>query len=162
MKTGRKPKPTALKLLEGNPGRRNLSKPAPVFDSDKPSPPPFLNNDALQEWHRLIDILFETGVMTETDRAAFAAYCQSYGRWVQAERQIAKLQEKNELNGFLIKTKEGNIIQQPLVGIANKAKADMVRFAAEFGMTPSSRARIEITGTTKKENPFARNGNRPA
>ena len=63
---------------------------------------------------------------------------------------------------LLIKTKEGNIIQQPLVGIANKAKADMVRFAAEFGMTPSSRARIEITGTTQKENPFARNGKRPA
>jgi phage terminase small subunit len=91
MKTGRKPKPTALKLLKGNPGRRNLSKPAPAFDPAKPSPPPFLNDDALQEWHRLIDILFKTGVMTETDRAAFAAYCQSYGRWVQAERQIAKL-----------------------------------------------------------------------
>ena len=110
----------------------------------------------------MIDVLFETGVMTKMDRAAFAAYCQSYGRWVQAERQIAKLQGKNELNGLLVKTKGGNIIQQPLVGIANKAKADMVRFAAEFGMTPSSRTRIKITRTTKKENPFARNGMRPA
>ena len=101
MKTGRKSKPTALKLLESNPGRRDLPKPAPVFDSTKPSPPPFLNDDALQEWYLLIDILFETGVMTKMDRAAFAAYCQSYGRWVQAERQIAKLQEKNELNGLV-------------------------------------------------------------
>ena len=162
MTAGRKPKPNALKLLEGNPGRRKLSKPAPVFDSAKPLPPPFLNDDALEEWHRLIDILFETGVMTETDRAAFAAYCQSYGRWVQAERQIAKLQEKNELNGLLVKTKDGNIIQRPLVGIANKAKADTVRFAAEFGMTPSSRTTVEITAATRKENPFARNGKRPA
>ena len=162
MTAGRKPKPNALKLLEGNPGHQKLSKPVPSFDSAKPSPPPFLSDDAKLEWHRLIDILFETGVMTETDRAAFAAYCQSYGRWVQAERQIAKLQGKNELNGLLVKTKDGNIIQRPLVGIANKAKADMVRFAAEFGMTPSSRTRIKITGTTKKENPFARNGMRPA
>ena len=91
MIAGRKPKPNALKLMEGNTGHRKLSKPAPVFDSAKPSPPPFLNDDALEEWHRLIDILFETGVMTETDRAAFAAYCQSYGRWTK------HLDEKNSI-----------------------------------------------------------------
>ena len=162
MKTGRKPKPAALKLLEGNPGRRPISEYEPEFDPARPSPPPFLCDDAKQEWDRLIDILFGAGVMTESDRAAFAAYCQSYGRWAQAERQLAKLQEKNELNGLLIKTKDGNIIHHPLVGIANKAKADMVRFATEFGMTPSSRTTVEITAATRKENPFARNGKRPA
>ena len=29
-----------------------------------------------------------------------------------------------------------------LVGAANKAAADMMRYAAEFGMTPSARSRI--------------------
>jgi len=50
---------------------------------------------------------------------------------------------KDELNAALmIKTTSGNAIQNPLVGIANKAKADMVRYAVEFGMTPSARSRV--------------------
>jgi phage terminase small subunit len=39
-------------------------------------------------------------------------------------------------------TTNGNAIQNPLIGTANKAASDMVRYAAEFGMTPSARARI--------------------
>jgi hypothetical protein len=50
--------------------------------------------------------------------------------------------------GLMIKTSNGNAIQNPLVGTANKAAADMVRYAAEFGMTPSARvnttARVPI------------------
>jgi len=42
----------------------------------------------------------------------------------------------------MIKTTNGNAIQNPLVGMANRAMADMVRYATEFGMTPSSRSRI--------------------
>ncbi len=160
MTAGRKPKPTALKIVAGNPGRRKLPEHEPKFDPSQPTPPPFLNDDAKVEWGRISGVLYEAGVLTEVDRAVLAAYCQSYGRWAQAERQIAKLQEADELNGLLLKTETENIIQQPLVGIANKSKNDMAKLAVEFGMTPSSRSRIETTGATKKENPFARNGKR--
>jgi len=51
--------------------------------------------------------------------------------------------ERDQLTGgLMIKTTNGNAIQNPLVGTANKAAADMVRYAAEFGMTPSARSRI--------------------
>jgi len=60
--------------------------------------------------------------------------------------------ERDRLTGgLMIKTSNGNAIQNPLVGIANKAMADMVRYAAEFGMTPSARSRIrgeEASGQT--------------
>jgi P27 family predicted phage terminase small subunit len=46
-------------------------------------------------------------------------------------------------HGLMIKTSNGNAIQNPLVGTANKAMLDMVRFAGEFGMSPAARARIE-------------------
>lgn len=81
--------------------------------------------------------------MTEMDRAALAAYCQAYGVWAQAERAILKLQAGGEINGLLMKTTNGNVIQHALIGIANKARADLVKFAAEFGMTPSARSRVE-------------------
>jgi phage terminase small subunit len=42
----------------------------------------------------------------------------------------------------MIRTLAGNVIQNPLVGTANRAMADMVKYAVEFGLTPSARARI--------------------
>jgi P27 family predicted phage terminase small subunit len=48
--------------------------------------------------------------------------------------------------GLMIKTSNGNAIQNPLVGTANKAASDVVRYAAEFGMTPSARVRLAIGG----------------
>ena len=41
-----------------------------------------------------------------------------------------------------LKLVTGNPGKNPLVGTANKAMSDMVRYAAEFGMTPSSRSRV--------------------
>jgi len=96
--------------------------------------------------------------MTELDRAALAAYCAAYGRWAQAERAVNQMASKDGVNAaLLIKTKDGNAIQNPLVGIANKARADVVRFAAEFGMTPSARTRVTATpDDSQQENKAAR------
>jgi P27 family predicted phage terminase small subunit len=137
---GAKPTPTNIKLLMGNPGQRPMPKAEPKPKSRKPSPPAHLNADAADEWKRVADELDAMGVLSGLDRAALAAYCQAYGRWTQAERVLAKM--TNDADGLIIKTQSGNMIQNPLVGVANKAMADMVRYAAEFGMTPSSRTRL--------------------
>lgn len=158
MTPGTKPKPTALKLIEGNKGKRSLPKKEAVIALCEPTPPPFLCDDAKVEWGRVCSALFAAGLMTELDRAALSAYCAAYGRWAQAERAINTMAGKDGINAaLLIKTKEGNAIQNPLVGIANKARADVVRFAAEFGMTPSARTRVTATpDDTQKEDRAAR------
>jgi P27 family predicted phage terminase small subunit len=53
----------------------------------------------------------------------------------------------------LSRTTKGNLIQNPLVGIANKAMADMVRYAAEFGMTPSARTRLGTPAAVRPRDP---------
>ncbi len=78
---GRKPKPTALKKLEGNPGKRKLNTKEPVPEKGMPDCPKWLLPEAREEWKRLCQKLSEMGVLTEIDMAAFAAYCQSYARW---------------------------------------------------------------------------------
>lgn len=144
---GRKPKPTHLKLVTGNAGRRPLNDAEPKLALSIPTPPPELSDAAKVEWGRVSERLFRAGILTEIDRGALAAYCQSYGRWIHAERAMARLAEADKTTGgLLIKTTNGNAIQNPLVGIANKAAADMVRYAAEFGMTPSARSRIKAEG----------------
>jgi P27 family predicted phage terminase small subunit len=71
---------------------------------------------------------------------------------VQAERALSKMAESDGVTkGLLVKTRNGNAIQNPLVGTANKAMADMMRYAAEFGMTPSARSRLSTDGEDKDD-----------
>ena len=90
--------------------------------------------------------------MTDIDRAPFAAYCQAYGRWAQAEKSLIRMAAKDDINhALLTNTRNGMAIQNPMVGLANKAKADMMRHATEFGMTPSSRSRVNATPNDQKD-----------
>ena len=53
-----------------------------------PDCPEHLNDEARAERHRLVDTLVGMGVITIVDRAVLAAYCQAYGRWVEAEPKL--------------------------------------------------------------------------
>src|SRR5690606_29552019 len=140
----------------GNPGRRKLNAAEPVPASRLPKPPEFLSDEAKVEWGRVSEELYNIGILTGIDRAALAAYCQAYARWAQAEAAIAQMAERDQLTGgLMIKTTKGNVIQNPLVGAANKAAADMVRYAAEFGMTPSARSRIRAEKGEEDDDPAA-------
>ena len=70
---GRKPKPTALKKLEGNPGKRKLNMKEPVPGKGISDCSKWLLPEAKEEWKRLCQKLSEMGVLTEIDMAAFAA-----------------------------------------------------------------------------------------
>lgn len=134
---GPAPKPTALKRLAGNPGKRPLNENEPRFAVGYMSAPRNLSADARREWKRVSRELLGVGLLTKVDRAALAAYCQAWGTWLEAER---KLQE----DGRVLVTDKGYAYQSPWVGIANAAVDQMRRFACEFGMTPASRTRIHV------------------
>ena len=133
---GRKPKPTAVKKLEGNPGKRKLNTKEPVPAKGMPDCP-----EAKKEWERLADLMNQMGILTEVDMAAFAAYCQSYARWKEAQEHI-------DSEGSTFETDKGYQQQTPWVGIANTNQKLMLQAASEFGLTPSSRSRI-VAGSAK-------------
>lgn len=154
MTQGRKPKPTNLKLIAGTDraDRRNDAEPKPA--RALPAPPAFLSDEAKAEWTRTADQLYQLGILSKIDSAALGAYCQAYGRWEQAERALARMAERDAVtHGMMIKTTNGNAVQNPLLGTANKAMADMMRYAAEFGMTPSARARIKAEPLGEEDDP---------
>ena len=147
---GRKRTPTVVKLVTGNPGRRRLNKSEPKVGRGLPQAPNHLIPEARLEWRRLAKLLHAIGVLTTLDRAAFAVYCQAYGRWVRAERALERMAEKEpSTQALLMKTKSGNLIQNPLVGTANKAMDVLLKAATELGMTPSVRSRIETPSSGK-------------
>jgi P27 family predicted phage terminase small subunit len=131
---GRKPKPTALKLLTGNAGKRRLNQSEPKPPIDIPDCPEHLTEPARTEWERITPILKQQGLVTRLDRAALAAYCQNYARLAEAEGHIKPGQ-------LIVKTSFGPI-PNPYLGVANRAYKLMKDFLTEFGLTPVSRSRI--------------------
>lgn len=152
MTRGRKPKPTALKLVTDNPGKRPLNKTEPIIASRALQPPEGLLPDALAEWDRIVNDVVGSGLVTVADLAALAIYCTAFGRWVQAERLLATAARANPATeGLTIETSSGNIIQNPLLGIRNKAASDLMKAAAELGMTPSARSRVQASAPSKQD-----------
>lgn len=156
MPGGRPPKPTALKVLQGNPGKRPLNRAEPQFAADRLTCPRWLGMQAKREWRRLVKAM-PAGLATEGDRAALAAYCQAWARWQEAEEALAAagsltceepvLNRQGELVGYKIKTR-------PEVAIAQKYAHLMLAAAGRFGLDPSSRTKIRMP-EAKAEDPFA-------
>ena len=145
-KQGSKPIPTALKLLRGNPGRRPLNDREPKAAPKLPSPPAELSDAAKKEWWRTGRKLLAAGIVTELDASAFAAYCQSYARWLEAQAVLAK-------TAMLVKNKQGFLMANPLLRVARDAQEQFTKILSEFGMTPSSRSRVHANAP-KDADPF--------
>lgn len=142
-KQGRKPVPRALRILRGNPGKRPLKPTEPTPVLRLPSAPKQLSPAAKKEWRRTGRRLLAMGLMSEVDEAAFAAYCQSYARWLEMQAMIQEM-------GVLAKEPgTGAFVLNPLLRVAREAQEQFTRALTEFGMTPSSRTRMH--GQTKEE-----------
>ena len=136
---GMRPKPTKWKILAGKPGHHPLNKnePQPPIPMELPQPPLPLSRLARKEWERIGELLLRLRVLTEADLVALAAYCVVFARWQEAENDI-------RARGVMVAPKPGskNLIQNPLLSVANKSLQQMLRLLAEFGLTPSTRTRI--------------------
>ena len=121
---GRKPKPKAGTLANTSMGAL-------------PRCPAHLSDVARKEWRRLATPLHEAGILTLADRAALAAYCQAYARWVEAEERLTE-------TPTLLKTPNGHVQQSPWLSVANKQLELMGRYMSELGLTPSARRRIDM------------------
>lgn len=138
---GRKPKPTHIKAITGNPGKRPLNVNEMRPEPEIPECPPELSDAAKAEWERLTKELGQFRIITALDRAALASYCSAYGMWLEATQAI-------RAHGLMVKSPNGFPVQSPYVSIANRQAEIMMRYASEFGFTPASRGRI----TAPKEN----------
>lgn len=144
MTRGPAPKPTSLKLIEGNPGRRPLATAEARPQIVAPDCPDHLSEDARAEWQRITPLLLKHFLVTELDSASLALYCQSFGRWKEAERAIAAQRAKGG-DGMLVKAPSGYPIQNPYLAIANRAMEDCHKYLQQFGLSPSSRTRIQAS-----------------
>lgn len=137
MMRGRRPKPTRLKVLTGNPGKRPLNKSEPRPAPSAPGCPPELGPAAQREWTRLVEELSKLNLITNLDRAALATYCGAYALWAEATEAIQTF-------GAMVKSPTGYLTLSPYISIANRQAEILMRIASKSGFTPASRSRISV------------------
>ena len=136
---GRRPKPTALKLIDGNPGKRAL--PAVVgVEVSIPEAPAHLSARARAEWDRIVPHLEAAGLVTHLDRSALAMWCDLWGDYVEAREHIAG--GVDDGGGYMVRTPNGYETQSPWIGQAKWAFHLLIKCGVEFGFTPSARSRV--------------------
>ncbi len=134
---GRKPKPTALHALHGNPGKRarNPNEPKPRYLDLLPPPPMHLRADACVLWSELVAELHRLGMLTAVDLQLLAAYTSAWADYVEAERTIFRY-------GVLTKGRDGTPVRNPALLVRNRAMDYLLRIGSEFGFSPASRPRL--------------------
>lgn len=158
---GPKSMPDNIRLITGNAGHRPLTQKPGVLQPDVQIPdcPSHLSPEAKKEWKRVAPELFKIRIISELDRAALAAYCQAYGRWVDFEKRIKELNDEGKAQGskdrgLVDLTPNGFKQMSVYLQISNRAVEQMHKFMAEFGMTPANRARIEAAQVPEQSDLF--------
>ena len=116
--------------------------------ADVPEPPAFITGYAADEWWKTAPELHRLGLLTRIDVPALAAYCHAFGQWRMAAEALARMQAGDPLmSAQIVKSKYGDAIANPLISVTRKHAGDVVRFAAEFGLTPVARTRLAAGGS---------------
>jgi len=154
---GRKPKATALKVLEGNPGKRPIKFAEPKPKRGAPPCPPWLDDYARTEWERIVPALDRIGLLTEVDGFVLEAYCTCYGHWRRHEDFLARFKTSKVGHVFNAGKSEARPYLQALaqVGLAQCYLSAARSLAAELGLSPSMRTRIlapEVGGEQERQN----------
>jgi P27 family predicted phage terminase small subunit len=159
VKPGPKPLPSNVHLLRGNPSKLSVGQLLDALQPEVEIPgcPSHLLPEARKEWRRITPELVRYGLLSKLDRAALALYCQAWARWVWAELQLqravklaanrmAAAEAKGEIyaggDGYTVATPGGHMTYSPHWVIANKAMEQVNKYQADFGLSPSARARV--------------------
>lgn len=150
MPSGRKPQPTMLKVLHGNPHEHRLPSPEaePQGQGELWAAPTWFDDDQREQWHYAIDFA-PPGLLTATDRQMLTVWV---GACVEYQRAMVELHK----SGQVVKTVDGNVIQNPYLSIINRQALILIRAVSELGFSPAARASL---GAKAPE--FDRNGGRP-
>jgi P27 family predicted phage terminase small subunit len=140
----RNDKPTALKLVTGNPGKRPLNdaEPQSALLSDL-TPPTWMDAVAKRHWRAIAPKLQRMGVLTETDVDTLALYCQAYSRYRETLKMIGDL----DYDSPQFEEWEPKDIAKVLSGLPvrlEKAEASMRLLSHDLGLNPAARSRLSV------------------
>ncbi len=133
------PTKTPSAILKANGSRLiNGRKDEPEAIPGIPDCPTWLKGEARAEWFRVIPQLQAMKVLSLSDRAVVVGYCQQWGKWVLAEKRIARSDHDTASQEY----RRMNITSET-------AYASMLKTAAKLGLSPSDRAGVKTVDQQK-------------
>jgi len=141
-RSGRKPLPTALKQLRGNPGGRPIGADEPRPSAPLPDCPAHLSGAARAAWSEFGVALRGAGIGTALDSVALELLCTAYGNYLAAMAEVAK-------GGAVLVSQPDDkgqveLTYSPYWRVATQEWAKVKTMLSEFGMTPASRTRLRV------------------
>ena len=140
---GRKYKPNELKKLSNS---RHKRKDMPSANGAPRRPPGKLTEDAKWAWRYIVPILDEMGVLDDMDLFVLMALCDAVGDFIWASMIMA-----DENYRRVGRTSNGNLVQDPAVGMKRTARNDMYNYACALGLSPADREKLFVNMLNEKE-----------
>ena len=146
VKRGPKPKPTALKLIDGErKDRINRNEPKPLMLSEY-NPTVEMGAEMEQIFHDYVKKLSRQRIMTENDVDLLSVYVREFC-WYRHYMMMI------EREGSILENDKGNKYEHPACNLANKHLKNVIQIAPHFGFSPSTRSRIAVI-EPENTNPF--------
>jgi P27 family predicted phage terminase small subunit len=140
------PKPTSIRSMKaGGLSRRSLAD-VPADEFGIATMPQWLSKEAKAFWRRNAPELDRRGLLTGLDENMFAVLCESWARLREMDRRI-------EQDGPVIVGPRGGVRVHPLTNARSRLQRSVMQDMQSFGMSPASRARIQVTPPRSVEEP---------
>lgn len=129
-------KPTALKVIEGNKGKRALNKqePDPEYLNDLTAPE-WLDKGATDVWNEIVPVLRAANLLTKADVPVLCSGCVAFAKFKLASQRLG--------DDLVVEGMKGSYINQWMVAQSMAFKQAMSVFE-KFGMSPAARTRIAV------------------
>jgi P27 family predicted phage terminase small subunit len=144
---GAKPKPTHLKVIAGNPGKRKLNAHEPKPTAPLAGPPAWLTPSQLATWNTVVADA-PLGLLTALDAKTLLVYVIATDLHAQAVQEVASA-------GMMVTTNSGDLMQNPHMAVINRQAVILLKAAAEMGLTPSARSRVAIEPAAATDDAWA-------
>lgn len=142
---GRKPKPTAFRLIEGNREHRTIHQELePKPPASKPPCPQMLSPEARDHWKYIVKHLEAMNTLGESDQGTIMAAAMAYGQAVNIQSDI------NAMTGQEL-TDEGKKELASHRRLLNNTLCTMAKFEADLGLNPTARTRIKLDKPVKQD-----------
>jgi P27 family predicted phage terminase small subunit len=137
MARGRKPTPTSLKVLRGNPGKRRLPEGEIQPLAGHLAPPDYLSGTALAHWEQTAPLLHAYGLLTQLDTMAWGMASTTWGLFLEARAIVAQ-------DGQVVATFREGEKKHPAATLLRSWADLYLKLAIEFGMTPTARVALHV------------------
>ena len=138
MSRGRRAEPEAVKRAKGNPGKRPIAATTDEAPALKSASPKELSDDARKVWDSLSPELTRLKFLRESDRAAFARYCEYASRWWALTKVIATDGETYWTESAHGKMRRVN----PDFLVRDRIETRLQALEDRFGLSPAARQQI--------------------